>query len=139
MTEESVRRLVDQIRTDFPGMQALYLYGSTVTGSENASSDLDLGLLLPHAEAAGHGTLALSDTRFALEAMTGRSVDLVNLRRVSIVLQKEVIATGRLIHIADRNAVEEYEMLVLSRYGKLNEERAEILKEFASSKRAYPV
>ena len=139
MTEESVRRLVDQIRADFPSMQALYHYGSTATGGENASSDLDLGLLLPHAEAARHGTLALSDTRFALEAETGRSVDLVNLRRVSIVLQKEIIATGRLIHTADRHAVEEYEMLVLSRYGKLNEERAEILKEFASSKRAYPV
>lgn len=139
MTDEVARRVVERICSDFPSIQALYHYGSTATGRERNSSDIDLGLLLPHPDAKRHGTLALSESRFALETITGRSVDLVNVRQVSIVLQKEVIATGHRLYTGDQSAVEEYEMLVLSRYGKLNEERAEILKEFAASMRAYPV
>jgi len=58
---------------------------------------------------------------------------------VSIVLQKEVLATGDRVYTRDRRAAEEYEMLVLSLYGKLNEERREILEEFARTGRAYVV
>ena len=38
-----------------------------------------------------------------------------------------------------RDATATYEMLVLSLYGKLNEERAGILEEFRRTKRAYRV
>lgn len=52
---------------------------------------MDLGLLLPHSAAKATGSLSMSHTRFALEEIVGRTVDLVNLRRTSIVLQKEVL------------------------------------------------
>lgn len=106
---------------------------------DTESSDIDIGLLLPHVDAARVGSLRYSDLRFSLEEIVGRVVDLVNLRRVSIVLQKEVLATGDRIYTRDRRATEEYEMLVLSLYGKLNEERREILEEFARTGRAYAV
>ncbi|MDV7391075.1 hypothetical protein RZS08_06975, partial [Arthrospira platensis SPKY1] len=68
-----------------------------------------------------------------------KEVDLLNARRVATVLQKEIIANGRLIYTADSYAVDEFEMLVISYYQKLNEERREILAEFQRTKRAYPV
>jgi predicted nucleotidyltransferase len=139
MTRETERSVVDLIRTTFPGVQAVYLYGSAAAGREGPDSDVDLGLLLPHTEAREAGSLALSDLRFSLEDLIRKTVDLVNLRRAPIVLQKEVIAEGRLLFAADQNSADEYEMYVLSFYGKLNEERAEILEEFARTKRAYPV
>jgi hypothetical protein len=37
----------------------------------------------------------------------------------------------------DEYAADTFEMLVLSFYGKLNEERAEILQEFYATKRAF--
>ena len=139
MTQTSQQRLIERIRADLPQIQAIYLYGSTASGQEHERSDVDLGVLLPHLEARKIGSLVLSDTRFALEELTGREVDLVNLRHAPIVLQKEVIAGGIRIYTQDGSAVDEYEMLVLSFYGKLNEERAGILEEFARSKRAYTV
>ncbi len=139
MTQTSQRQLIERIRADLPKTQAIYLYGSTASGQEHERSDVDLGILLPHREAREIGSLVLSDTRFTLEALTRREVDLVNLRRSPIVLQKEVIAGGIRIFTQDSSVVDEYEMLVLSFYGKLNEERAGILEEFARSKRAYPV
>ncbi|HKJ85157.1 MAG TPA: nucleotidyltransferase domain-containing protein, partial [Spirochaetia bacterium] len=127
MTQTSQQRLIERIRADLPQIQAIYLYGSTASGQEHERSDVDLGVLLPHLEARKIGSLVLSDTRFALEELTGREVDLVNLRHAPIVLQKEVIAGGIRIYTQDGSAVDEYEMLVLSFYGKLNEERAGIL------------
>ena len=139
MTENALHGVVRRIRADFPDAQALYLYGSAAAGEETPSSDVDFGLLLPHRLARETDTVGISETRFALEELVSRPVDLVNLRRAPIVLQKEVLATGRCIFVADARAVEEYEMIVLSLYGKLNEERAGILEDFARSKRAYCV
>ena len=58
---------------------------------------------------------------------------------MSTVFQKEIIADGRLIYCADRYAVDEFEMLVLSYYQKLNEERREIVDSFIETGRAYAV
>ena len=62
----------------------------------------------------------------------------MNARQVSTVMQKEIIG-GRLIYSPDRLAVDEFEMLVLSYYQKLNEERKDILESFRKTKRAYAV
>ena len=63
----------------------------------------------------------------------------MSARRVSTVFQKEIVATGRLLFCADENAVAEFEMLTLSFYQKLNEERKEILEEFERTGKAYDV
>lgn len=51
-------------------------------------------------------------------------------------MQKEIIG-GRLIYSPDRQTVDEFEMLVLSYYQKLNEERKDILESFRRTRRAY--
>jgi predicted nucleotidyltransferase len=127
VTDSQRERAVDRIRTSFPDAQAIYVFGSVAMHEDTESSDIDLGLLLPHAQAARTGSLRYSDLRFALEEVFGRAVDLVNLRQVSIVLQKEVLATGDSIYTRDRRAAEEYE------------KRREILEEFARTGRAYAV
>ena len=43
--------------------------------------------------------------------------------------QKEVVIADRRIAAADEYAADEFELLTLSLYQKLNQERAEILKE----------
>jgi hypothetical protein len=61
----------------------------------------------------------------------------VNARAASVVLQKEIMATGTPLYAADPARLQHYEMIVLSLYGKLNEERRGILEDFASTGRAY--
>jgi predicted nucleotidyltransferase len=132
-------RIVNVIKKNMPTVQAVYLYGSFNDMSHMKNSDIDIAVLLPHEEAKSIRSLALSDTRYALEDLLKRQVDLVNLRVVSIVLQKEVITTGRRLYCSAQNVVDTYEMIVLSLYGKLNEERKEILQDFYDTLKAYNV
>ena len=85
------RRIIKAILQRYPTAQAIYLFGSYGTPDEWADSDVDIALLLPHRDAKQAGSLALTDLHLALEDMLQRSVDLINLRRVSTVLQKEVV------------------------------------------------
>lgn len=122
----------------FPTAQAIYLFGSHGTPDEWPDSDVDMAVLLPPEEAKRAGHLALSDLHMSLSHALGRDVDILNARLVSTVFQKEIIF-GELIYCADRYAVDEFEMLTLSYYQKLNEERAEILAEFRRTGRACAV
>ncbi len=122
-----------------PATQAIYLFGSWGTAAEWPDSDVDIAVLFPPQQAVAAGSLALSDLRFELETSLKRDVDLINLRQVPTVLQKEVIAAGRRVYHADEYAADEFEMLVISYYQKLNEERREILDAFYRTGRAYAV
>ena len=111
------------------GVSRLAVFGSFARGEERPDSDVDIAVLFAPQQAKAAGSLALSDLRFELEAALKKEVDLINLRRVPTVLQKEVIAADRRIYQADEYAADEFEMLTLSYYQKLNEERAEIIED----------
>jgi hypothetical protein len=55
------------------------------------------------------------------------------------VLQKEVIAANRRIHDGDSGSADEFEMLVLSLYQKLNEERAGVVESALAGGRFHEV
>lgn len=127
-SKETTMKTVENIsflcKRYFPDLQAIYLFGSFGTVYDTATSDVDLALLLPVSRAKAVGSLAMHDLRFELEAQLQKEVDLINLRKVSTVFQKEIIAADRCIYKADLYATAEFEMLTISFYQKLNEERA---------------
>ncbi len=123
----------------YPHVQGIYVFGSHDTEDEWPDSDIDIALLLPPRQSKETGLLALSSCRAMLADYMQKDVDLVNLRQVSTVFQKEIIATGRLLCCGNPYAVDEFEMLVISYYQKLNHERQEILDAFLKSGRAYGV
>ena len=131
--------IIDAIRTHYPHVQAVYLFGSYGTEEQWPDSDADIALLLPPDEAKPTGNLAMTDLHAALGGLLGKEVDLINLRLVSTVFQKEIIMAERRIFCADQYAADEFEMLVLSFYHKLNEERAEVMAEGLKSGRFYDV
>lgn len=122
-------KITETILTHFPDTQAIYLFGSYGTQDEWPDSDVDIALLLPPIMAKQTDYLALDDLRRALERLLGKEVDLINLSQVSTVFKKEIIMAERRIFTADQYAADEFEMLTLSFYQKLNEERADILAE----------
>lgn len=126
---EPIDAIVRIIRNHHPGIQAVYLYGTYGTEDEWPGSDVDIALLFEPQQAKTMEPLMLSDMQSDLETALGRGVDLVNLRRVPTVLQKEVIAANRCIYQADAYGAAEFEMLTLPYYQKLNEERAAIIKD----------
>ncbi len=132
-------KMVAIILEYYPDAQAVYLFGSSGTEDEWPDSDIDLGVLLPPGRAKKNRLMALSPCRAGLEEYFRKSVDLVNVRQASIVLRKEIIISGRLLWCSDQYAVDEFEMLTLSYYQKLNEERREVLDAFLQTGRAYNV
>ena len=136
---DQIAELIRTLLAAYPEVQGIYLYGSAAEGGLGADSDVDIAVLLPHRRANAAGSLAMSEARFELEHMLGRPVDLVNARTSPAVLQKEIVATGACVFARDPVSIDEYEMRVLSAYGKLNEERKEILDAFLETGRAYPV
>jgi len=123
------KAIITTVLAYFPDVQSIYLFGSYGTPSLHAHSDVDIGLLMPPARAREIGTLVMSPLHDALSSLFDRDVDLINLRLAPTVLAKEVIMTGRRIFCADAYAADEFEMLTLSYYQRLNEERKEILEE----------
>lgn len=132
-------QIIQTVLTHYPQTQAIYLFGSYAAGQQNADSDVDIALLLPPIVAKEAGAFPLSPLHLSLADQLGQEVDLINLRLVTSVFQKEIITEGQRIFCADVYAADEFEMLVFSFYQKLNEERRGILKAFAQTGRAYPV
>jgi len=139
MNEELQTTIVRIALSHYPEVQGIYLFGSYGTEAEWPDSDVDIALLLPHEQAKREEHLILSQCRIDLESALGKEVDLLNARRISTVFQKEIIGSGTLIYCSDRDVVAEFEMLVISCYQKLNEERRDILESFYRTGRAYAV
>jgi hypothetical protein len=72
----------------------------------------------------------LLDTVSRISAQVGRSVDLVDLRRASDVLRREVLEHGVVAYQADPNRVLEWEAQAMTRYGHYRREVAPILEAF---------
>lgn len=89
------------IRGHYPDVQAVYRFGSRSDGTAHPDSDADIALLLPHAQARESLHLSFSRCRFDLEDALGQTVDLVNARTVSTVLQKEIIFGDRVMVFLD--------------------------------------
>ena len=113
------------LRQALPGAQAIYLFGSSAQGTAQAGSDLDLAVLLARPlDPAARWRLAEE-----IAAAIGRDVDLIDLRAVPTVLQAQVLAADRLLFDGDPGARAVFEMLVLSDYARLNDERRGILDD----------
>ncbi len=131
-------RIIKTVLAHYPAVEGIYLFGSHAENAARPDSDMDIALLLPHEPAKAEKNLILSKCRFDLEAALHLRVDLLNARHVSTVFQKEIIS-GTLIYCGNRYAVDEFEMLTLSYYQRLNRERAGLLEAFYKSGRAYAV
>jgi predicted nucleotidyltransferase len=133
----SAEQLVQLILNAWPDTQAIYLFGSWGTEYERPESDVDIAVLLPPKQAKETGSLLFSELHQALQIAVNKDVDLINLRLAPTVLQKEIIMSGERLFQSTGTAADEFEMLVLSFYQKLNEERADILAEGLRSGKFY--
>jgi uncharacterized protein len=138
-SEKAVETINNTVLHHYPSAQAIYLFGSYQTEDEWPDSDVDVAVLLMPEESKRAGSFAMSALRFDLESILGKTVDVINLRRVSTVFQKEIVIADRRIYTGDRYRAEEFEMLTLSFYQKLNEERAGIIEKALKDGRFHQV
>ena len=127
--------IISTILKHHPKTQAIYLFGSYGISDQLSDSDTDIAVLFAHDAAKQIGDLSMTDLHFDLEDLLKRQVDLVNLRQVSTVFQKEIIMDDRRIYQSDEYSADHFEMLVISYYQKLNEERRDLLVEIEQNGR----
>ncbi|MFM7179936.1 MAG: type VII toxin-antitoxin system MntA family adenylyltransferase antitoxin [Verrucomicrobiales bacterium] len=101
----------------------IYVFGSYGTPAWHPGSDIDIAFL-PMNRVDSHQLFRIANR---LSGEFGTEVDLIDLSRASTVFRKEVIRTGEPVRVYDEPAMRQFEMLALSDYARLNEERRETL------------
>ncbi len=101
----------------------IYLFGSFGGPAQHPQSDIDLAFL-PTTPIA---PLACFHLASELADKLEHSVDLVDLTQASTVLAKEIFRTGTPLTIDHPAIHQQFEMLALADYARLNEERQAVL------------
>lgn len=101
----------------------IYLFGSHGTPAEHPASDIDIAFL----PTTPVDRVQCFQVSCDLAEKLGRDVDLVDLSQASTVMAKEVLRTGAPIAIKDPLHYRKFEMLTLSDYARLNEEREAVI------------
>ncbi len=127
------RRIVAVLCGALPGLQAIYRYGSAGTLHERAESDIDLAVLA----AVPFGAETLLQLAGVLGGLTGKDIDLHDMRRLPVTLRVRIVTEGFRLFAADRAASEEYDSRVLSDYAFLNEARRGILADIRARGRIH--
>lgn len=111
----------------------IMLFGSAAREQMRRDSDVDIAYL-SDVEISPYEQLLLAEH---LAGLLSRDVHLLDLNSVSTVLQAQVVSKGRIILDQDPQRRQEYFILVLKKYARLNEERAPVLAKIIERGRVY--
>ncbi len=116
----------------FPQALSLYVFGSQEQGTAGSESDLDLALLV-----AGYADpVQLWDLAGSLSDVAGCTVDLLDLRAATTVMQYQVVMTGRRLWAKDIQA-DLFESFVLSEKTALDTARSGLLSDIQKAGRIH--
>lgn len=116
--------ILKRVQDRLPDLLALYAFGSRIQGQANAESDLDLAVLV-----AGYtDPLLLFDLAGELADVAGCTVDLLDLRAASTVMQYQIITTGVRWWQKDSQAAL-FETVILSEKTALDEARQTLIDD----------
>lgn len=118
-----LRGLVQRLRKALPDLVAIWHFGSFGTPAQRPGSDIDLGLY----GREPFDPVLLFDLAGELATWAHRDVDLVDLICCSTVMRAQIVATGRIVHCADRYLCDVFAMRAYSQYAYLNEARRGIV------------
>jgi uncharacterized protein len=114
--------IVQKLQAQVPHLLAIYAFGSRIQGNARPDSDLDLAILV-----AGYAQpLALWTLADEVAEIAGCSVDLLDLRAASTVMQYQIITNGQRWWARDAQAAL-FEAAVLSEKTALDTARAGVL------------
>ncbi len=124
--------VVEFIRSAFPQSLAIYAFGSRLNATAHANSDLDLAVLV-----AGYADpIQLWDISNLLVDHVGCSVDLLDMRAASTVMQYQILQTGYRLWGKEPDAGL-FECFVVSEKIALNSARADLLNDIQTQGYVY--
>lgn len=101
----------------------IYLFGSYAKGEARDDSDIDLAVYTD-VEKTSYELFLLANK---LALFLKKDVEIINLKDISTVFAAQIVSTGEILYCKDDLLRQEYSMLTLKKYAKLNEERKVIL------------
>ena len=119
-----VEKVSQHLQRCLSDAQAVYVFGSYASGDSQAHSDLDVAVLLPKKT----DPVVLWRLAGELADLANVSVDLVDLRAASTVLQYQILTKGRCVWAKDVS-VGVFEVFVLSEKTALDTARAGLLED----------
>jgi uncharacterized protein len=128
----NTQALLIHLQNHLPDLLAVYLFGSHAQGTAGTDSDVDLAVLLP-----GEGDpVSLWQLSGDLADIAGTSVDLIDLRATTTVMQYQIVTRGRRLWAKDVQAGL-FECFVLSEKTALDEARAGLLNDIQEEGSVY--
>jgi len=119
----------DHLLGIIPDLKAIYIFGSFAKGEMTKESDIDIGII----SSLKLSPAAIFNTAQELAAILNRDVDLLDIEQVPLVMQFQVISTGKNIYAKYPVELLEFETRITSMYQRFNEERKYIVQEIVNS------
>lgn len=106
----NIPSIIEYLAKHIEGLEGIYLFGSYASGDATEGSDIDIAILCKNRLSFGLKATILQD----LNLLTGKAVDLVELRYVDTFFQEEIITTGQLIVTFNKDLCERFEDYIYS-------------------------
>ena len=102
----------------------IILFGSFAKGTSRLDSDIDLAFFIKEQLSSYERFLLANE----LAVITGREVDLVDLKQIDTVFTMQIFSQGIPIYIQDENEFTRQKMRAYSMYATLSEQRAGVIE-----------
>lgn len=124
MLEENLKKqLIEKIQNKI-NPAFIVLFGSFAKGTNRIDSDIDLAFFSKEQLSSYERFLLASE----LAEITGREVDLVDLKQIDTVFTMQIFSQGIPIYIQDENEFTRQKMRAYSMYATLSEQRAGVIE-----------
>lgn len=118
---EKILKELSQLEISF-----VYIFGSVAKENNSKESDVDIAFF----SLKEYDDFFIFQLAQKISLEINKEVDLIQLKKSSTVFQKEVIEHGKVIFEKDNIERSKFEILVLKKYSRLNEERKNIIENY---------
>ena len=128
-----INQISECLKNELEDIELVYQFGSQTAAQSHKNSDLDLAVKCKKPitiERIWQRSGQLAD-------LAGCDVDLIDLSNAPTVMRIQIVANGERLYANNKNEAAIFEAFVYSDYARLNEERAEILKDISSRGTVY--
>lgn len=119
LQEKVIQTIKQQVDPDF-----IMLFGSFAKGTIHNESDIDLAYFSKQPLSSYERFVLAGD----LAVITGREVDLIDLKQIDTIFTMQIFEQGKPIYINDENEYTRQKMRAYSMYATLNEQRAPVIE-----------
>lgn len=119
LEKQLIETIQNKIDPDF-----IILFGSFAKGTSHLDSDIDLAYFSKKQLSSYERFLLANE----LAEITGREVDLIDLKQIDTVFTMQIFSQGQPIYIQDENEYTRQKMRAYSMYATLSEQRATVIK-----------